>query len=199
MIEETVDTQFKYDNEKVAVEQGIIDELVSFIQTFGDGYHVQDTGIDPFWLKVPPLQTPDPYNSGLQISTSMDARLTDPQYARAVPRLLGGEPLTSDRRWGQNDHLHNQEVHPHMTAVSNRRSDSSFATGTKPIVSVLRFVRPQSTSPSWHSVDSSAPNTPAKPVFSPPRKVPQKKGKGAPSGGQKISLRGLIRSAASIV
>lgn len=197
IIQDTVDSEDRIDQEKIATEQAILDELVDFVESFGEDYRVKETGLDQFWLK----QSGRDYSSPLSIaSTLVEPRLSlddsksprksvDTAMLLREPNKLHDLPSVSMKR---------------ASYASSHQSNSSQTMVATPNSSVTHSPPPAKypygSPPAQLSPGHSALGTPMSASFpSSPRKVRQVKGKGSSSGGQKMSIRDLIRSAASIV
>lgn len=194
------------EQEKLLAEQAIVDDLVSFIRSYGDIFCSGNTNLDRYWLDegLTALHIP-PATSNMSPPSVETKVLESPD----LPRVTKRDSKTMAR--------HNQAEtdirqisgkyglpSPAKIDRESQLPSDRFRPSPRLPASVAR-----SPPPGRHLFNSSAsqessgllrPGSPfSESSGSPPRKDAQGKGQGANATGQKISLRGLIRSAASIV
>jgi hypothetical protein len=199
IIQETVDAELGRDTENIAAEKVIIDELVCFIDSFGDDFKVQETGFDAFWIGRPLRPPTIQISRALFSPLSVASTLVQSPPATGVPRLSQRDSNgTQGNFLDQFGDLEEPDFIRDPPSASFRRSSfaSSHNSGSSRGL-LSRLLPTHSSSPVQYGQHSPgfSPGTRA----SSPRKVRRVKDKGASCTGQKISLRGLLRSAASIV
>lgn len=212
IIQEAVDAELGLDKEKVAAEQAIIDELVSFVGSFGDDFKVEETGIDAFWVDLPPPRSPVQNNWDFLSPLSIASTLVQSPPAAGALRLSKCGSNALEESFDRSGDLNEPEIIRDPPSASLRRASfasSNHSGSSRTIVSTQSSISthspPQTKHPysSAHSLQSLGYASFGVPMSamstSSPRKVRQVKGKGVTSSGQKTSFRGLIRSAASIV
>ena len=205
IIQETVHTELGLDKERIAAEQAMVDELVNFIDSFGEEFCVHETGMDMFWVDRVAQRSSHVSARALSPSVSIAPALAQTEPIPRPPRLTRKDSSTAGIPLDLFGDLEECEfirgaspaVLKRASFASSDYSGSSRTTFSTPIPTGVHSPGPSKcpygTSPSsgLHIPMTSKPNR---------RKVRQVKGKGASSSnGQKISLRGLLRSAASIV
>jgi len=208
IIQETVEAELEMANERLVMEQSILDELVRFIESFGEEFRIQETNQVAFWFDGPGAHLPQMYREALLPPLSLRSTLT---RSELVGGMLGA-PLedagSSDSMIDVFGDLKEPEFIRSLLTISSKRTSGSSSVYSSSSPKVLS---PQNS----HLVSSRAskiyPNDSSVPIRSQgfperlgtdvsPRKVRQVKGKGASSSsGKKMSLRDLLRSAASIV
>jgi hypothetical protein len=200
-----VNAELGLDKERCAAEQAIVDELVSFIERFGKEFKVENTGMDAFWVDSPPpppLQVNNDYPSPFSNAST----LVQSPPTTYVPRLSShdlGLPGDSFDLFGD---LQKSEFISRDLPVMNLKRASFASSQHSGSLRTTLSTRNSLTTYSPPPVKYPYGDAPS-PLHSPdmsdmvtiPRNVRQIKGKGPTSGGSKMSFRGLIRSAASIV
>jgi hypothetical protein len=85
IIQESVATEMCADKEKDATEEAIIDELLSFVESFGDDFQVQQTAIDVFWLDQAVARFPQVSSGGFLSPLSIASTLVQLPPAKNLP------------------------------------------------------------------------------------------------------------------
>jgi hypothetical protein len=209
IIQETVNAELGLDKETRMVEQAMLDELVSFIESFGDEFVVEDTGIDAFWLDSPSVPPLKPNKGYLSPPLSHTSTLIASPPATSVPRLSLQDQKVPRSSFDASGDVHEDEFIRELPLMSLKRASlasSQHSGSSRTMMSTPNSLTTYSPPPKTHPYRAPSPmqspgtSNLGTPVFTmSPRKVRQIKGKGPTSGGRRISLRGLIRSAASIV
>jgi hypothetical protein len=205
IIQETVDTELGRDTNKIAAEHTIIDDLVRFIESFGDDFQVQEKGFDAFWTKQPPRQSVQ--NSRALFSPlSVASTLVQSPRTLDVPRLSKRDSKDAREEYiDRFDDLNEPKFSDDPPSTRFRRF--SFALSHKSGSSRTKTPTPKllpthSSPPGKRQYGRPLERSPGFPLgtsTSSPRKACQVKGMGSSSNGQKMSWRGLLRNAASIV
>lgn len=217
-IQESVAAELGADKEKDAAEEAIVDELLAFVESFGEDFQLQETDIDAFWLNQAVARFPKVRSGGLLSPLSTASTPVQSPLASDMPhRPL--RPSKCDSHTLQEvldmfgDLDEPEFIRGPLTPPSANFTRSSF-TSEYSNSSLLSLSAPgvtYSLTPLKHpyggsasSLHSTGQPSIAPSEFTSPQKVRQVKGKGASSPfksqkGQKLSFKGLLRSAASIV
>ncbi|KIW07503.1 uncharacterized protein PV09_01468 [Verruconis gallopava] len=211
IIQETVQAELGLDKERLAAEEAIMDELVSFIESYGDGFQLGNAEISTYWIDSssllpsrlrkgcvsPPLslaptlvQSPSPTSpQHLAVDHDVEYRCWAPDY----PEFTRNMPRKSAK---------------HTSFASLRHSGSSRTFANAPSAGADGSMTLGENQYGCCGTTTSPRAWPAAPQLEPPktstsatapRKVRQVRGKGLASNGQKMTIRGMLRNAASVV
>lgn len=199
IIQETMDAEAGLDKERVAAEQAIVDELVSFVDSFGDDFWVEETGLDSFWEeRQQDKWSLSLFDRPLLSPLSMTSTLVQSPPPTGVPRRRSRYESKGYEEPSGID-LHDLITKP---SFDDLRRDTYAVSEHSGSCETLTSASPQFAPPAVQQISSSPLPSPGLleaggPVQS-PKKAKQARGKGGASAGQKVSLRDLIRNAVSM-